>query len=66
MKISLIGFTVFIIFFGAATLDAFTTRSWLSSSFRLAMGVAFFIGATCESQFRQSNNYSIAFRRMSE
>ena len=44
MKISLIGFTIFIIFFGAATLDAFTTRSWLSSSFWLAMGVAFFIG----------------------
>lgn len=45
MKINLIGFTIFIIFFGAATLDAITTRSWLRSIFWLAMGVAFFIVA---------------------
>lgn len=43
MKINLIGFTIFIIFFGAAMLDAITTRSWLRSIFWLAMGVAFFI-----------------------
>ncbi|HEX6187662.1 MAG TPA: hypothetical protein VFZ40_06260 [Pyrinomonadaceae bacterium] len=43
MKIDPIGFTVFIIFFGAATLDAITTRSWLRSIFWLAMGVVFFI-----------------------
>ena len=43
MKINLAGFTVFIIFFGAAALDAITTRSWLRSVLWLAMGVAFFI-----------------------
>lgn len=43
MKINLIGFAIFIIFFGAATLDAITTRSWLRSIFWLAMGVAFLI-----------------------
>ena len=43
MKINSIGFTVFIIFFGAATLDAITTRSWLRSIFWLAMGVVFLI-----------------------
>ena len=45
MKINLIGFTIFIIFFGAAALDAFTTRSWLRSIFWLAMGVVFFIAS---------------------
>ena len=43
MKINLIGFTIFVIFFGAAMLDAITTRSWLRSIFWLAMGVVFFI-----------------------
>ena len=46
MRINLIGFTIFIIFFGAATLDAITTRSWLRSIFWLAMGVAFLIGGS--------------------
>jgi hypothetical protein len=43
MKNKYIGFTIFIIFFGAATIDAIVTRSWLRSIFWLAMGVAFFI-----------------------
>lgn len=43
MKINPVGFTIFIIFFGVAALDAITTRSWLRSIFWLAMGVAFFI-----------------------
>ena len=43
MKTNLIGLTIFIIFFGAATLDAITTRNWLRSIFWLAMGVVFFI-----------------------
>jgi len=43
MKVNLIGLTIFIIFFGAAMLDAITTRNWLRSIFWLAMGVVFFI-----------------------
>jgi hypothetical protein len=43
MKINLIGFTIFIIFFGVAALDAIMTRSWLRLIFWLATGVAFFI-----------------------
>ena len=45
MKLNLIGFTIFIIFFGAAALDALTTRSWLRSIFWLAMGVVFLIAS---------------------
>jgi hypothetical protein len=43
MKVNPVGFAIFIIFFGAATLDAITTRSWLRSIFWLVIGVAFFI-----------------------
>ena len=43
MRIRLVGFTVFIIFFGAAVLDAFATRNWLRSVFWLAIGMAFLI-----------------------
>lgn len=52
MKINSVGVTIFIIFFGAATLDAITTRSWLRSIFWLAMGVAFLIAGNLRKPVR--------------
>jgi hypothetical protein len=34
-------FTVFLLFFGVATLEAFQTRNWLKAGFWLAIGIAF-------------------------
>ncbi len=36
-------FTVFILFFGVATLEAFQTRNWLKALFWLAIGLVFLI-----------------------
>jgi hypothetical protein len=36
-------FTVFILFFGVALLEAFQTRNWLKSVFWLAIGVVFLL-----------------------
>jgi hypothetical protein len=36
------GFTVFVLFFGVATLEAFQTRNWLKAVFWLAIGIVFF------------------------
>ena len=38
------GFTVFLLFFGVATLEAFQVRNWLKAAFWLAIGVVFLIG----------------------
>jgi hypothetical protein len=38
-----INFTVFILFFGVALLEAFQTRNWLKSVFWLAIGVVFLL-----------------------
>jgi hypothetical protein len=35
------GITMFLLFFGIATLDAVTSRNWLRIAFWLAMGVSF-------------------------
>ena len=35
------GFTVFLLFFGVATLEAFQSRNWLKVVFWLAIGVVF-------------------------
>jgi hypothetical protein len=35
------GFTIFILFFGVAALEAFQTQNWLKAVFWLAIGVAF-------------------------
>ena len=35
------GITMFLLFFGIATMDALTSRNWLRIVFWLAMGVAF-------------------------
>jgi hypothetical protein len=37
------GFTVFAVFFGVATLEAFQTRNWLKAIFWLAIGIAFLV-----------------------
>lgn len=34
-------FTVFLLFFGIAALEAFQTKNWLKATFWLAIGVAF-------------------------
>jgi hypothetical protein len=34
-------FTVFLLFFGVATIEAFQTRNWIKGSFWLAIGVVF-------------------------
>jgi hypothetical protein len=41
MRLRLIGFTIFILFFGVAVVDAIATHSWFRSIFWLALGVAF-------------------------
>lgn len=36
-------FTVFLLFFGVATLEAFQTRNWLKAAFWLAIGGVFLV-----------------------
>ena len=36
-------FTVFLLFFGVATLEAFQTRNWLKAIFWLAIGLVFLV-----------------------
>lgn len=43
MRIRLVGFTIFVIFFGAAALDAMATHNWARSVFWLAIGVVFLV-----------------------
>jgi len=43
MKVRFVGFAIFILFFGAAALDAVQTRDWLRSIFWLAMGLVFLL-----------------------
>jgi hypothetical protein len=45
MKMNLgANFTVFLLFFGVAALEAFQTRNWLKATFWLAIGGVFLIG----------------------
>lgn len=37
-------FTVFVLFFGIATLEAFQTRNWLKALFWLAIAIVFLLG----------------------
>jgi hypothetical protein len=37
------GFTVFLLFFGVATLEAFQTHNWLKAVFWLAIGFVFLL-----------------------
>ncbi len=36
-------FTVFLLFFGIATLEAFQTRNWIKAAFWLAIGIVFLL-----------------------
>ncbi|MBK7392612.1 MAG: hypothetical protein IPI64_04820 [Chloracidobacterium sp.] len=36
-------FTVFLLFFGVATLEAFQTQNWLKAAFWLAIGIVFLV-----------------------
>ena len=36
-------FTVFLLFFGVATLETFQTRNWIKAAFWLAIGVVFLV-----------------------
>jgi len=36
-------FTVFLLFFGIATLEAFQERNWLKAAFWLAIGIVFLL-----------------------
>jgi hypothetical protein len=36
-------FTVFVLFFGVATLETFQTRNWLKAIFWLAIGIVFLV-----------------------
>jgi hypothetical protein len=36
-------FTVFVLFFGVATLEAFQTQNWLKAVFWLAIGIVFLV-----------------------
>ena len=41
-KITLgVNFTMFLLFFGIATIEAFQSRNWSASAFWLAIGIAF-------------------------
>ena len=43
MRIRLVALTIFILFFGIATLDAIASRNWVRSIFWLAIGVGFLV-----------------------
>jgi uncharacterized membrane protein len=36
-------FTVFLLFFGVATLEAFQTRNWIKAAFWIAIGIVFLV-----------------------
>ncbi len=37
-------FTIFLLFFGVATLEAFQTRNWIKAAFWMAIGIVFLLG----------------------
>ena len=45
MKVIKLGanFTVFLLFFGVAMLEAFQTRNWIKAAFWLAIGIVFLV-----------------------
>ena len=42
-RIKLDAFTMFLLFFAVATLEAFQTRDWLKAALWLAIGIAFLV-----------------------
>jgi len=43
-------FTVFVLFFGVATLEAFQTRNWLKAAMWLAIGTVFLVADNLRSE----------------
>jgi hypothetical protein len=39
-----VNFTVFLLFFGVALLEAFQSRNWLKAAFWVAIGIVFLVG----------------------
>jgi hypothetical protein len=39
-----VNFTVFLLFFGVALLEAFQSQNWLKAAFWLAIGMVFLVG----------------------
>lgn len=50
------GITIFLVFFGVATLEAFQTRSWLKAGFWLVIGLVFLIADNLKSGNDQAVN----------
>jgi hypothetical protein len=46
-------FTVFVLFFGVATLEALQTRNWLKAAFWLAIGLVFLVADNLRGKNRQ-------------
>jgi fatty acid desaturase len=42
-KIRLSAFTIFLLFFGVATLEAFQTHNWVKATFWMAIGMVFLL-----------------------
>jgi hypothetical protein len=47
-------FTVFVLFFGVATLEALQTRNWIKASFWLAIAVVFLLADRLRTQDDQA------------
>jgi len=43
-------FTIFILFFGVATLEAFESKNWVKAVFWLAIGVVFLVADNLKSK----------------
>jgi hypothetical protein len=52
-------FTVFVLFFGVATLEAFQTQNWLKAGIWLAIGIVFLIG----DNLGKAQSYSVELDR---
>lgn len=50
------GITIFLLFFGVATLEAFQTRSWLKAGFWFAIGLVFLIADNLKRRNNQAVN----------
>ncbi len=47
--IKLEGLTIFLLFFGVATLEAFQTHNWIKAAFWLAIGIVFLVADNLRS-----------------
>jgi len=47
-------FTIFLLFFGVASLEAFQTRNWIKAAFWLAIGIVFLLADNLRLVFVKS------------